>query len=112
MYIHKYIVGSETIYRITSEAVKGGSVVLSPEDWIGKLSSSGRVGDAVKIIDGAFKRTTESPKEEPKKEPEKKLKEEPKKEPEKESEKKEEPKKKKASIINVLEKFLIKSEEI
>lgn len=64
MYIHKYKIGSDLIYRMSSESAKPGSVTLKQSDWLEKRPVTGSIGNGLKIIEKAFKEPEET-KEQP-----------------------------------------------
>jgi len=76
MYIHKYIVGPDTVYRVTDEATKPSTVTLKQTDWVGRVVGKGKGERAVNFLESVFK-----------------------------SKPKEEPEEKKASVSNVLRNF-------
>lgn len=70
MFIHKYKVGNDLIYRISSESAKPGSITLKQDSWLEKRPITGSMESGLKIIAKAFKEPEE--KTEPEKEPRKK----------------------------------------
>lgn len=64
MFIHKYKVSGDLIYRISSESAKPGSITLKQDSWLEKRPITGSMESGLKMIAKAFK--------EPEKEPEKK----------------------------------------
>jgi len=67
MYIHKYVVDSETIYRISQDSAKpAGSVVLNISDWVGKTPGTSKVHSGLQLIENSFEKPDESKDEKPK----------------------------------------------
>lgn len=55
MYIHKYIVGPDTVYRVTDEATKPSTVTLKQTDWVGRVVGKGKGERAVNFLESIFK---------------------------------------------------------
>lgn len=55
MFVHKYISGGDTIYRVTQESSKPGSLTLKQTDWIGKVIGKGKAETAVNILEKQFR---------------------------------------------------------
>ena len=63
MYVHKYVVDSEIIYRLSPDSSKpAGSVVLNISDWTGKVPGTAKVKNGLQLIENSFAKP-EEPKE-------------------------------------------------
>lgn len=55
MFVHKYISGGDTIYRVTENSSKPGSLTLKQSDWVGRVVGKGKPETAVNILEKQFK---------------------------------------------------------
>jgi len=70
MYLHKYLVNGETLYRVSADQARpAGTIMISNADWKGRVSGKGKIESALSILEHAFHPVKEEPAEkEPKKE--------------------------------------------
>lgn len=55
MYLHKYFVNGETLYRISADQARpAGTIMISNSDWKGRVSGKGKIESALNILEHAF----------------------------------------------------------